>query len=156
MVGHVGQPNASRSCPVAKVIGVVGPHAASYTLDVFASLELRPQECAEKIGREKARTNVHPGVFVYLPSKETAPVRPFFAKYFGPFHVTGVVNQQGASLAATDVLRLMKTQGCQRPERAQLASPILAEKTVCVIFHHRHAALRGPAQNHIHFAADTG
>src|SRR5712664_4100974 len=103
-------------------------------LYAVARFQLRQQKRCELVGWKIARADVDPAVLIELAAKETAPVRTLFAHDLRTFDVPGVVDDQGTSFATGEVLRFVKTQRGEGPERPERSAPVGSQEPVRVVF----------------------
>ncbi len=74
----------------------------------------------------------------------------------GALNEVGVVDQNGAALAAGDVLGFVKALGGHSAEGAQVFAFVLAKQAVGVIFDDGDAVATGDGADRIHLTADPG
>jgi len=72
--------------------------------DVVGRCHLCGQEGGGDLARQIGRADVHPSVLVHLAAKEPAAVGAFLADDLRSFGEIAVTTEQGATLAANDVL----------------------------------------------------
>jgi hypothetical protein len=95
--------------------------------DRLGHLHLGPQEGGDDLSRKEGGAQVHPGVLVDLAEREPAAVRPLLADHLGARDQPRVVDEQGATFAAQDVLGLMEAQSSERAEPAQRPALVARE-----------------------------
>ena len=142
--------------PGLQVLVVSLPDLLPPGLNRLPLFQLGIEDGGQQVGGQVARAQVDPGVFIHLAPEETAAVGAFLPDDLGPLDVLGVVDQQGPSLAAGEVLGLVETLGGHTAEGAQVLALVAAEEAVGVVFHHCHPVAVGDLQDRVHFAADPG
>ena len=96
------------------------PNDAPPRLDVFVSFKLRKKKSRQNIGRQIARAEIDPRVFIDLAAKKTTSIRTLLADNLGAFNELRIVNDQGAAFAACEVFCLVKAlrrQAAKRPKK---------------------------------------
>ncbi len=151
-----GQAHILGGGPGGKFVCIGVPDALADGLDMRVGLELRQEEGCQEIGGQVAGADIHPGVFIYLAAEEAAAIGAFLSDDLGAFHILGVVDQQGAALAAGEVLGLVKALRCQAAEAAQGPALVLPQQAVGVIFHNGQAVAGGDLHDTVHFTAYPG
>src|SRR5262249_37206798 len=116
MSGHHGAADSSAFGPRTQLHIVSLPYPAPMCLNRLPLLQLCVEESREDITHQIAGADVHPCVFVHLSAKEPAAIGSFLADDFRPPDQSGIVDQQRAALATTDVLRFVKTLCSQSSE----------------------------------------
>src|SRR5436190_1665351 len=117
--------------------------------------KLRTEKGRQQVRRQIARADIDPGVLVDFAAEKPASVRSLFPKDLGPLIEVGIVDQQRAAFAATEILGFMETQGCKLTQCAEVSSAISSIKTMRVIFDHSDAMLPRNGRDRIHFASDA-
>src|ERR1700722_6120970 len=105
---YKGQPNVTLFRPVPELFEVCVPDPPADAIDFGAFFQLGVQECGQQIRRKITRTDVNPGILVYLSPKKAAAVGSFLADDFGALNECSVVDHQRATLATDRVLSFVK------------------------------------------------
>src|SRR5690349_1060855 len=116
---HRRPTDAVRGAPWCETTIVFGPDCTTVRLDRVELLELRSEERCEDLRGKIAGPHVHPPVPVDLTTKELAAVRALLSDDLGSSKVPGVVEEQRATLAALDVLGLVKALCGHRADGAK-------------------------------------
>src|SRR5581483_4085861 len=150
-----GQPDVAVFRPGRQMGSVKLPNTLSLRLNLVAGFQLRQQVRCQNIGWQIAGTQIRPGIFVHLASKETASVGSFFAQNLGASNVLWVVDQQCSPFAAGNILGFMKALGRHAAKCAQGLALVFPEQTMRIVFYHWDSVARGNSQDGVHFAANA-
>ena len=104
-----GKTDIAARGPIRQLIPVTPPDGPAGGLNLVGSLELGVQECGQDIRRHIARSQIHPGVLVHLPAKETRAIGALLAEDLNPMEEPRIIDDQCAALAAAYVLGFVET-----------------------------------------------
>src|ERR1700738_363218 len=90
--------------PSLKILIVVLPNVFPLCLNIITAFQLSEQKCRENIRRKIARSDIYPGVFVYLAAKEAAAIRTFLPDDFSSLDKFRIVDHQGPAFSTRKVL----------------------------------------------------
>src|ERR1039457_5306341 len=142
--------------PAVEALCITAPDPGTGRRDPFPLLQLGVQECSQAIRNHVAGAGVHPGVLVDLTTVKRATVGSFFTENFGPLDQGGLVDQQGAALAAIDVLGFVNALRGEAAERAKQLSLVTPEQAVGIVLDDSDAVPGRNRKDGIHGAADSG
>src|SRR6266576_731634 len=96
---------------------VILPDSLPRRLNQLGRLQLRVKERRENLGRQVTGADIYPVVLIHFAAEETAPICSFLANNFCALDILPIINQKRAALAASKILRLMKTLRRQTAKR---------------------------------------
>ncbi len=132
------------------------PHRFPFSANLGATRPLDFQQRRQQIARHVAASGIHPRILIDFTTDERAAIGSFFTKDLGSGHHRVIADQQGAALATSDILGIVKAE---RPEIAQstqrLAVPIGVDSLRRVLNHGQTSIPRKGHQG-IHIARHSG
>src|SRR6266513_2315899 len=117
--------------------------------------ELGAQECSQQVGRQIARANINPVIFVHLPTEKPTAIGSFFSEDLGALGKARVVYEQRATFAAGEIFGFVETERRQFTKGAEISVAIFPLKTMCLILYHGDAMPSGSGHYRLHFAANA-
>src|SRR6266446_10827304 len=85
--------------------------------DALRMLELSPKEGGRDFARQKGGADILPGILVDLAAKEPAAIGAFLTHDLGTIHQFGIIHQEAAAFARTDILGFMKAETTEIADR---------------------------------------
>jgi len=128
---------------VVQFLGIGSADVAPFGDDLIGVFELRIQKSADQFAWQIRRTNIHPGVFVHFAPEKLAAVGAFLADDLGATGEACIVYQQRATLAADDVLGLMKTQQPKCPMLPNVLTLVRRKQCLCSVLDDQQIVLGG-------------
>ncbi len=118
-------------------LGVPLEDAAALGLDDVALLELAEEVSRERVGHAERRAGVAPGVLVHEALEERLAVGALVVEHPRALDVVGVVEHQGAALAADEVLGVVEALRGEAADAAERPAAPPAEQAVGVVLDDR-------------------
>lgn len=131
------------------------PQLPALPKDMVELLHLGPQEGGAELADEAGGADVDPGVVRHLVAEEAGPIGAVFPDDLGALDIFRGVDEQGAALAALDVLGLVERQGGQVADAAQLPPLVGGADGVGRILDDDEAVFFGNRHDGVHLAGDA-
>jgi hypothetical protein len=132
------------------------PDLLPFLLNRPSCLELRIEECRQKIGRQIAGSEVDPRVLVYFASEEATAVCAFLPNHERSFQQLGAVDDECSPFATGKILSFVEALGREAAELSRIRSFVAREQTMGIVLYDPNAVAGSRGQNRIHFARNSG
>src|SRR5215471_994488 len=132
------------------------PQIKSASRNQARLLELSKQECGDQFAREKARSDVDPGVLVHLTAKELLSVGPFLPDDICALEESRVVDQKSPALAGNHVLGFVEAHGREMADAAQRSTFVASQCSLSRILDDYELVTLSNGHDGVHLAADSG
>src|SRR5690625_4341359 len=109
-------------------------HGAALILDGLPSFQLRAQVGSQHIGQPERRSDVLPGILIYLTQQKSLAIRALVVEDPGAVDVGGVVDKQGAAFAAGNVFSLVEALGGKPAPASQGFAAPPTQQAVGIVF----------------------
>ncbi len=152
---YMGEFHALLRRPARKFRSVALPDFTSPLLDFFTRFKLGEQEGGQNFRWKITRTDIYPGVLVYLTAKKSASIGSLLADNFGSLDPIRSVDDQRPPLTTDEIFCFMKTLGGEAAKASQWFLLIGSEESVGVILDHGHSGVGGDCLDRFHLAGDA-